>query len=64
MTRALALTLYLDLQSPRIRKCPCERIAAAKAWLGRNNPFVKPKGPVEKPREGDGVTTWTQAGPC
>lgn len=56
VTRALALTLYLDPQSPRIRKFDAQRIAAAKAWLARNNPFVKPKGPV-KPREGDGVST-------
>jgi hypothetical protein len=55
-TRALALTLYLDPQSPRIRKFDAQRIAAAKAWLARNNPFVKPKGPL-KPRKADDMPT-------
>ncbi len=52
-TRALAITLYLDPQSPRIRKFDAQRIAAAKVWLVHNNPFVKPKGPIKKRETGD-----------
>jgi hypothetical protein len=41
VTRALAMTLYLDPQSPRIKKFDAKRIAVARAWLKANNPFLQ-----------------------
>jgi len=41
VTRALAMTLYLDPQSPRLKKFDARRIATARAWLKANNPFLR-----------------------
>jgi hypothetical protein len=39
--RALALTLYLDPQSPRIKRALPAEVREARAWLRDNNPFLK-----------------------
>jgi hypothetical protein len=41
VNRALALTIYLDPASPRLKKFDAARIAAARAWLKQNNPFLR-----------------------
>jgi hypothetical protein len=43
VNRALAMTLYLDPGSPRIAKFDAAKVAAARAWLKANNPFLKEK---------------------
>jgi hypothetical protein len=49
VTRALALTLYLDPASPRLAKFDAAKISGARTWLKTNNPFLKSaSGP--KPR--------------
>jgi hypothetical protein len=40
--RALALTLYLDPQSPRVKNATPAEIKEAREWLKSNNPFLKP----------------------
>lgn len=42
VNRALAMTLYLDPASPRIAKFDAAKVAAARAWLKTNNPFLLP----------------------
>jgi hypothetical protein len=37
------MTLYLDPASPRIAKFDAAKVAAARAWLKANNPFLKVK---------------------
>ena len=37
--RSLAMTLYLDPASPRIRTASATETEAARAWLKKNNPF-------------------------
>jgi hypothetical protein len=51
VTRAIAITLYLDPLSPRLAKFDAARMAAARAWLKSSNPFLKPKQRPE-PRPG------------
>jgi hypothetical protein len=48
VTRALAMTLYFDPLSPRLKKFDASRIAEARAWLAKSNPFTKgkPKPPA------------------
>ena len=43
--RALAMTLYLDPKSPRIRAATAEQRAAAEAWGAKNNPFLRDEDP-------------------
>jgi len=43
VTRALAMTIYLDPASPRLAKFDARQIAAARAWLKANNPFLQEK---------------------
>ena len=49
--RALAMTLYLDPRSPRIRDASERELAEAKAWGAANNPFLQDEDPAE-----DGAT--------
>jgi tetratricopeptide (TPR) repeat protein len=37
--RALAMTLYLDPSSERIKQAPNDEVVQARKWLARNNPF-------------------------
>jgi hypothetical protein len=37
--RALAMTLYLDPSSERIKRVPNDEVVRAREWLARNNPF-------------------------
>jgi hypothetical protein len=37
--RALAMTLYLDPSSERIKRAPNDELVQARKWLARNNPF-------------------------
>ncbi len=39
--RALALTLYLDPKSPRIKRATPGEVKEARGWLKTNNPFLK-----------------------
>jgi hypothetical protein len=45
--RALAMTLYLDPQSPRIRDASERELTEAKAWGAANNPFLQDEDPAE-----------------
>lgn len=44
--RDLALTLYLDAKSPRIRRALPAELREARAWLRNNNPFLHPQPTV------------------
>jgi hypothetical protein len=43
-TRALALALYLDSESPHIKKATPGEVKEAHAWLKLNNPFLNHAG--------------------
>jgi hypothetical protein len=45
--RALAMTLYLDPKSPRIRAATAEERAEAEAWGAKNNPFLQEQNSPE-----------------
>ena len=45
--RALAMTLYLDPESPRIRAVSAKERAEAQAWGGANNPFLQADDPPD-----------------
>lgn len=48
--RALAMTLYLDPNSPRVAKAKVADITRAKGWLETNNPFKQGKRDQAQPR--------------
>ncbi len=45
--RALAMTLYLDRESPRIQAASAKERADAEAWGAKNNPFLREADPPE-----------------
>jgi hypothetical protein len=55
--RALAMTLYLDAESPRIRDASTRARVEAEAWGAANNPFLQ----EEDATEGDGPTAQVRA---
>jgi hypothetical protein len=44
-TRAIGMTLFLDPDSPRLKKIDAKRIEAARVWLKTNNPFTLRRKP-------------------
>lgn len=43
--RAVALTLYLDPKSPRVKRALPAEVREARGWLRNNNPFPKHSQP-------------------